>query len=198
VVARADRSELARRQIDERALRGERRGADLVDDRVVDARGAVAPDPERDAADDLVHHVRDRDVVVDGEVRTDRLVAAGNVVADARRRDAIAVGDDSADRLRVPRVVVCAEDGEIGAAGLGAEGELVERTLIQLAERGDAGLSHGPPLESERTRGGRPDSNRHLRASPARVLAVTPRPPRSEDDRSRTGSFSVDSRALCR
>ena len=51
--------------------------------------------------------------------------------------------------------------------------------------------------------GGRPDSNRHQRASQARMLTayttatMKQRLFKDGDDRNRTGGFSVDSRALC-
>jgi hypothetical protein len=58
-----------------------------------------------------------------------------------------------------------------------------------------------PRARRSRVQGGRPDSNRHQRASQARMLTVTPRPPRSSrrvggDDRARTGDLSVDNRLL--
>jgi hypothetical protein len=45
--------------------------------------------------------------------------------------------------------------------------------------------------------GDRPGSNRRLRGSQPRMLPSTPRPPRSGDDRTRTGGLSPDKRALC-
>ena len=54
------------------------------------------------------------------------------------------------------------------------------------------------PLLSVRVElGGRPGSNRRRRGSQPRVLPTTPRPPRSGDDRTRTGGLSPDKRALC-
>jgi hypothetical protein len=46
--------------------------------------------------------------------------------------------------------------------------------------------------------GGRPGSNRRRRGSQPRMLPSTPRPPRSGDDRTRTGGLSPDKRALWR
>src|SRR5207253_3086891 len=46
-------------------------------------------------------------------------------------------------------------------------------------------------------RGDRPGSNRRRRGSQPRMLPSTPRPPRSGDDRTRTGGLSPDKRALC-
>ena len=59
------------------------------------------------------------------QLRPRGLVAAADVVADARRRDVALVGDAAADRLAVARVVVGAEHAELGVAGLHAPLELL-------------------------------------------------------------------------
>src|SRR5262249_34447258 len=68
------------------------------------------------------------------EVGPRGLVAATDVVADARRRDMTLVGDAAADRLRVARVMVGAEHAELGVARLHASLELVEAALVDVAE----------------------------------------------------------------
>src|ERR671935_3299242 len=131
------------------ALRSERRLADLVEDGMVDAFTGCHPDAEADAPGDLAHHCRDVDVLGD-QRRGDRLVAAADVEADAGGRDVALVGDRAADRLRVARVMVGTEDAEVRVARVHAPLELVERPLVDRAERPD--LAHLPTLEG-RTRG---------------------------------------------
>src|SRR5262249_18960685 len=72
----------------------------------------------------------------------------------------------------------------------GVEPPQHEATGLQPAELAVAQRPRG-------VRGGRPGSNRRLRGSQPRVLPSTPRPPRSGDDRTRTGGLSPDKRALC-
>ena len=59
------------------------------------------------------------------QLRASGLVAAADVVADARRRHVALVGDAAADRLAVARVMVGAEHAELGVAGLHAALELL-------------------------------------------------------------------------
>ena len=76
-----------------------------------------------------------------------RLVAAADVVADTRRRHVALVRDAAADRLAVARVVVGAENAEVGVAGRHAALELLEAARIDIAERLDRGSSL-PPFSS--------------------------------------------------
>jgi len=102
VVARADRAELRRRELDELALRREVGSTDLVEHRMVHALLRGHAHAERVPARDLAHDRLDaaeRVEVVAREVRARRLVAAADVVADTRRRDEALVRDAAADRL---------------------------------------------------------------------------------------------------
>ena len=151
VVARADRAELRLRELRELALRREVRVADRVEHRVVGALLRRHAHAERDAARDLAHQRLDaaeRVEVAAREVGAHRLVAAADVVADARRRDVALVGDAAADRLAVARVMVGAEHAEVGVAGLHAALELLEAALVDRAERLD--LAHRVLLISSR------------------------------------------------
>src|SRR5581483_1806076 len=68
------------------------------------------------------------------QLRLDRLVAAADVVADAGRRHVALVGDATADRLAVARVMVGAENAEVGVAGRHAALELLEAARVHVAE----------------------------------------------------------------
>jgi hypothetical protein len=72
----------------------------------------------------------------------------------------------------------------------GVEPPQHEATGLQPAELAVAQRPRG-------SEGGRPGSNRRQRGSQPRVLPSTPRPPRSGDDRTRTGGLSPDKRVLC-
>ena len=92
---------------------------------------------EGDPSRDLAHDRLDAAELVEVgacELRSCRLVAAADVVAHTGRRDVALVGDAAADRLRVARVVVGAEDAERGVARLHAALELLEAALVDRAE----------------------------------------------------------------
>ena len=132
VVARADRAELRLRELRELPLRREVRVADRVEHRVVGPLGRRHAHAERDAPRDLAHHRLDTAERVEVGARQlgpRRLVAAADVVADARRRHVALVGDAAADRLAVARVVVGAEHAEVGVARGHAALELLEAAL---------------------------------------------------------------------
>ena len=137
VVARADGAELRLRQLRELALRREVGVADPVEHRVVGALLRRHAHAERDPARDLAHDPLDaaeRVEIGSRQLRARGLVAAADVVADARGRDVALVGDAAADRLAVARVVVGAEHAELGVARLHAALELLEAALVDGAE----------------------------------------------------------------
>ena len=110
VVAGTDGTELLGGQVVKLALGSERRLSNRVEHRMVGNRLLVrAAHPEADPLDDLVHDPRDGHVA-ELEPCPHRLVSAGDVIADARRRDVIAIRNPSADGLGVPGVVVGAQD----------------------------------------------------------------------------------------
>jgi hypothetical protein len=171
VVARADRAELVARHLDHLALRPEVCARDRAEHRVVDGLGVVAPDAEGDAPEHVVHDPRDvRPDLHCADIRADRLVAARDVVPDARRRDVVRVGQDAADRLRVADVAVGADRARDGVAGLRAAAQLLDRARLDVALDRDRDLAHGehrdaargaPPAGFEpRTRGFEPTCRR--------------------------------------
>src|SRR5207237_6459987 len=140
MVARTDGAELRRRQLRELALRRKVGVADAIEHLVVGSLGRGHTHAERDPPRDLVHDRLDTATgveVVARQLRPRRLVAAADVVADARRRDVALVGDAAADRLAVAGVVVGTEDAELGVAGLHAPLQLVEASLVDGSERLD-------------------------------------------------------------
>jgi hypothetical protein len=68
------------------------------------------------------------------QVRSHREIAARDVVADAARRNVIAVADDAADRHGVPEMTVGAQYGRRAVLGRGAAFELLDRRLVVLPE----------------------------------------------------------------
>ncbi len=160
VVARADRAELRLRQLRELALRREVGAADLVEHRVVDPLLRRHAHAERDPAGDLAHDQLDaaeRVEIASRQLGARGLVAAADVVADARGRDVALVGDAAADRLRVARVMVGAEHAELGVARLHAPLELLEAPLVDGAEGLDRAHLLPPFILTARHRA---DSNR--------------------------------------
>ena len=144
MVARADRAELRLGELRQLALWRELSGADLLEHGVVDALLRRDTHAERDPARDLAHDrvdAAERVEIGARELGASRLVAAADVVADAGRRDVSLVGDAAADRLRVARVMVGAEDAERGVACLHAALELLEAALVDVAERLDVHVS---------------------------------------------------------
>ena len=140
VVARPDTAELRPGELQELALRLELGGADPVQHRMVDPLLGRDAHAERDPAGDLAHDLLDpaeRLEVGAGELGPRRLVAAADVVADSRRRDVALVGDASADRLGVARVMVGAEHAELRLTGRHAPLELLQAALVDGAERLD-------------------------------------------------------------
>jgi hypothetical protein len=140
VVARPDRAELVPRVLNHSALRSELRTGDLVEHRVVDLLLRRHAHSERDPALDLRHHAldpADAGEVGRGERSLNGLVAAADVVADSGRRDVPLVGNRAADRLRVARVMVGAEDAVLGIARRHAPSELLEGACIDRAESPD-------------------------------------------------------------
>ena len=149
VVAGADGAELAGGQVAQLALGREGGVADLVDDGVVAGAAVVAPDAEGDAPEDLVHDPRQVGLhVAEREVGEHRLVAAADVVADARRAEVLAVGDDAADRLRVADVTVGAQHALAAVLRLDAALELRDGPLVVVAED-----PHRPPTRVAATSG---------------------------------------------
>src|SRR5438105_15149736 len=95
---------------------------------------------EGDPADDLAHERLDASERIEvgaPKLRPNGLVAAADVVADPGGRHVPLVGDPAADRLAVARVMVGAEDAELGVARLHASLELREAALVDRAERLD-------------------------------------------------------------
>jgi hypothetical protein len=134
VVAAADRAELLRGQVEQRALEADRRLADLVEHRMVGALLVRDADAERDPREDLVHEARHVVATSGSQVGQHGLVAAADVVADAGRGDVLAVGDRAADRLRVAVVAVRAQHAARALLRLDAARELVDHLLLVLAE----------------------------------------------------------------
>ena len=154
VVAGADRAELLLGELRELALRLEVGLANSVEHGMIGALLRRHAHAERDPADDLAHHGLDLDF---GrlQIRPHGLVAAPDVVADARRRDVPLVGDAAADRLAVARVVVGAEDAELRVAGRHAPLQLLEAPLIDAAERLDPTHGRLPVLSRTKAEAGR-------------------------------------------
>ena len=71
----------------------------------------------------------------------DRFVAAGNVEADAGRRNQPVVCDDATNGHRIPLMRIGTKDGGNGFLGLGAALDLIERVLIRVSEH--HGTSYG-------------------------------------------------------
>ena len=88
------------------------------------------------------------------QLRAHGLVAAADVVADARRRDVALVGDAAADRLRVARVMVGAEHAELGVARLHAPLELLEAAFVDGAKGLDRAHLAPPSIVAGKTPGG--------------------------------------------
>jgi len=166
VVTGADGAELRLRQLGQLALRRELRSADLVEHRVVDPRLRGHAHAERDPARDLTHDPLDAALRIEvgaRQLRLDRLVAAADVVANARRRDVPLVGNRAANRLAVAGVVVGAQDTELSVAGRDTALELLEAARVDVAERLD--LAHGFLLSHCVVRQRhRAESNRRLRS----------------------------------
>src|SRR5262249_1351926 len=144
-------AELRLCQLCELALRSEVRAADLLEHRMLDPFLCRDTHAERDAARDLAHDAVDateRVEVCAGQLRLDCLVAAADVVADARRGDVALVGDRAADGLAVARVVVGAEDAEVGVACGHAALQLLEAAGVDVAEGLDRAHSLAPFLLS--------------------------------------------------
>jgi hypothetical protein len=83
--------------------------------------------------------IRDPLVLRRGQIRRahgrpDREVAAGDVVADPRRRDVLAVSDNAADRHRVAEVTVRAQHRRRALLSVGAAPQLVDRCGVVLSE----------------------------------------------------------------
>ena len=177
VVARADRAELRRRQLGELSLRHELGLADLLQHRVVDPLlGRTRPCRTRSGA--MISRMIDSTPPSASRSRCvssvrSGLVAAADVVADARRRHVALVGDATADRLAVAGVVVGAEHAELGVAGRHAPLELLQAPLVDGAERLDR--AHRFLLSFCRERH-RADSNRRsalCRRAPRRSATVS-------------------------
>ena len=160
VVARADRAELRPGELRELPLRREVGVADPVEDRMVGPLGRRHAHAERDPAGDLAHHRLDaaeRVEVGPRQLGARGLVAAADVVADARRRDVPLVRDAAADRLAVARVVIRAQHAELRVAGRHAALELREAPRVHVAERLDRAhrssslIVEGPGFEARRS-----------------------------------------------
>ena len=125
VVAGADGAELVGGEVVQRALGARVGGADRVEHRMVDRLVVAAADAERDPRHDRVHDPRQfgRDLRAP-QVGPHGLVAAADVVADARDRDVVAVRDRAADRLAVADVPVGAQDADRAVLGRHAALEL--------------------------------------------------------------------------
>ena len=137
MVAGADRAELRLRELRELALWREVGSPDLLEHRVVDPLLRRHTHAERDPAHDLAHDrvdAAERVEVGAGEIGEYGLVAAADVVADTRGRHEALVGHGAADRLRVARVMVSAEDAELGIARLQAPLELLQAPRVHGAE----------------------------------------------------------------
>jgi len=101
----------------------------------------AAPHPERHAPFDLI---RDPLVVLGCEIgcaerRPHREVAARDVVADARRRDVVAIADHAADRHRVAEMSVGAEHRRCAGLRGGAALQLLDGRRVVPPEN----LDHG-------------------------------------------------------
>ena len=144
MVPAAHGAELRLRELRELPLRCEVGRADLLEHRVVHAFLRRHADAERDPASDLAHDrvdTAERVEVGAGQVRSRGLVATANVEPDSRRGDVALVGDAAADRLRVARVMVGAENAELGVARRHAALQLLEAALVHVAERLDLHVS---------------------------------------------------------
>ena len=131
VVARADGTELLARHLLERRDGLQLPGV-VVEQFVVDVFLVAAADAEGERLEDVVHDRGDLGAHLVGvRVETHGLVTAGDVIADARGRDVLAVGDYAADRHRVPEVVVRHERHAIRSALAG--GHLHLGLLVGLA-----------------------------------------------------------------
>ena len=177
VVARADRAELRLGELGELALRREVGSADLRSSTGWSTRscaGTPMPNEIRRVISPIIAlDAAERVEVGPRQLGARRLVAAADVVADARRRDVALVGDAAADRLAVARVVVGAEDAELGVARLHAALELLEAPLVDRAERLDV---HVVLLSFCRAQRHRADSNRRValcRRAPRRSATVS-------------------------
>jgi len=111
VVAAADRAELLLRhvlEVRERLLAPER----VIEQLVLDARLVVAAHAERNRADDFVHDLPDLGTNRRaGRVGANGKVAARDIESDPRNGNKIAIGDDTANRLRIPLVPIGTEHG---------------------------------------------------------------------------------------
>src|SRR6266511_6068190 len=90
-------------------------------------------DPTRDFAHDRLG-AAERVEISPGQLRAGGLVTAADVVTHAGGRHVALVSDATADRLRVARVMIGAEDAELGVACLHATLELLEASLVHCAE----------------------------------------------------------------
>ena len=146
VVARSHRPELRLRERRELSLGRKLRRPDLLQHRVVDTFTCRNPHAERDPTGDLAHDLPDAAELLEvgpRQLRSRGLVAAADVVPDARRRDVALVCDTSTDGLRVAGMVVGAEHAELGVAGPHAAFELLETSLVDDPEGLDVHVS--PP-----------------------------------------------------
>ena len=146
MVARAHRAELVLGQLRQLPLRLELRVADVVEHLVLRALGRRHAHAERDAGRDLAHDALDaaqRVQVGASQLGLDGLVAAADVISDTGRGHVALVGDRAADRLAVTRVVVGAQDAEVGIAGRHAALELLEAADVDVAEGLD--VAHRSP-----------------------------------------------------
>ena len=115
---------------------------------MIDALARRHAHAERDPSRDPVHDRPDAAEVLEvgaGQLGLDGLVAAPNVKSHAGRRDVPLVGNRSADRLAVARVVVGAQDAVLGVTGGHTSLELVEAALVDPAECLDVHQSYSFP-----------------------------------------------------
>ena len=130
VVPAAHRPELIARYLKHRPLFAHGTLRDSFKDRVVVDPFRVRPaEAERDHLPDLVHHAAHVDVSRD-EIRPHRAVSTRDVVADAVRRDMMAVADDAAHGHRIPQMVVRTEHAHGAGLGLKTSCQLRARAIV--------------------------------------------------------------------
>jgi hypothetical protein len=120
--------ELGLRELNQLPLRGEVGLPDLVENRVIGPLLRRHAHAERDPLRDLPHDRLDAAERIEvglGEIGARSLVPAPDIVADTRRGHIALVRDAASDRLRVARVMVGAENAELGVTRLHAALELL-------------------------------------------------------------------------
>ena len=133
MIASADRAELSRGSLLQLSHWRQTPGG-IVKKLVVDPFLTRLADAERNVANNVIHDLFDRrGNLREGGVGSDGEISAGDVEADAGKRNLICVSNDAPDRLGIALVTVRAENAALAASG-NAPLDLGDRRFIMGSE----------------------------------------------------------------